>query len=107
MHIWGSESPHASVEFVRVSPNANVSCALSKGKLYGPFFSTEGTVTCIAYLDKLVMCWWLQLKEFLGRSIFQQYGESPHHHLDVREFMDEQIPEIWIVRGESTPWLQT
>jgi hypothetical protein len=56
MHIWGSESPHASVEFVRVSPNANVSCALSKGKLYGPFFSTEGTVTCIAYLDKLVMC---------------------------------------------------
>jgi hypothetical protein len=36
--IWGSENPRASLEHVRDSPKVNVFCALSKERVYGPFF---------------------------------------------------------------------
>jgi hypothetical protein len=51
--IWGSENPRASLEHVRDSPKVNVFCALSKEKVYGPFFFMEKTITGIVYLDML------------------------------------------------------
>jgi hypothetical protein len=51
--MWGSENPHVSLEHVHDSPKVNVFCALSKGKVYGPFFFKETTITGILYLDML------------------------------------------------------
>jgi hypothetical protein len=50
--IWGSENPHVSLERVRDSPKVILFCALSKERVYGPFF-LETTVTGITYLDTL------------------------------------------------------
>ena len=38
VRIWGEENPHASVKHVRDSLKVNVFCAISKIRLYGPFF---------------------------------------------------------------------
>ncbi|PNF19367.1 hypothetical protein B7P43_G06707 [Cryptotermes secundus] len=51
--IWGSENPRVSLEHVRDSPKVNVFCALSKYRVYGPFFSMKTTITSIVYLDML------------------------------------------------------
>jgi hypothetical protein len=51
--IWGSENPHESFERVRDSPKVIVFAAMSREKLYGPFFFIEPTVTGIVYLDVL------------------------------------------------------
>jgi hypothetical protein len=51
--FWGSENPHVSVEFVCHSPKVNMFCALSKAKVYFPFFFVEGTVAGITYLDMI------------------------------------------------------
>jgi len=50
VRIWGSENPHAYVEHQRDSPKANVFCAISSQKVYGPFFFAEETVTGMTYL---------------------------------------------------------
>jgi hypothetical protein len=84
--IWGSENPDASVGFM---------C-----DLYGPFFFAEHTITGVMYLDiwELWLC--PQLKEdFSGYLLFQQDGTLPDYHLDMREFLDEQLPRSWIVHG--------
>jgi len=78
--IWGSENPDASVEFMLH---------------YGPFFFTEHTVTGVTDILELWLC--CQLKEdFPGYLLFCQDGEPPDYHLDVREFLDEQLPRGWI-----------
>ncbi|KAG8229973.1 hypothetical protein J437_LFUL008547 [Ladona fulva] len=43
IRIRGNENPHESVEHERDSPKVNVFAALSREKLYGPFFFIEST----------------------------------------------------------------
>jgi hypothetical protein len=50
--IWGSENPRVSLERVRDSPKVNTFCALSKERVYSPFF-VETAITGIMYLDML------------------------------------------------------
>ncbi|CAI6343896.1 unnamed protein product [Macrosiphum euphorbiae] len=38
VRIWALEQPHATVEHQRDSPKINVFCAISRKKVYGPFF---------------------------------------------------------------------
>lgn len=51
--IWGSQKPFSFNEFQRDSPKVNVWCALSRRKIYGPFFFSEPTVTGTNYTDML------------------------------------------------------
>ncbi|PNF24476.1 hypothetical protein B7P43_G06841 [Cryptotermes secundus] len=51
--IWSSENPPVSLEHVRDKAKLNVFCALSKERVYGPFFFIETTITGIVYLDML------------------------------------------------------
>jgi hypothetical protein len=51
--IWSSENPRVFLEHVRDSLKVNVFCALSKEKVYGPFFFMEMIITGIVYLDML------------------------------------------------------
>lgn len=53
VRIWGSENLHEMVQVQRDSPKINVFCAVSRRKVYGPFFFGEATVTGTSYLDPL------------------------------------------------------
>jgi len=77
VRIWGTENPHATMEYVRDSPKVNLFCAVSSCKVYGPFFFTEPTVIGINYLDMLQLWLILQLHEDSEDFIFQQDGALP------------------------------
>jgi hypothetical protein len=53
LRIWGMENPHATIEHELDSPKVNVFCAISRTKVYGPFFFMEKTVSGHSYLDML------------------------------------------------------
>lgn len=83
VRIWGKENPHGTVEHERDSTKVDVFCAISKKKVYGPFFF-EGNVNGDVYLQMLQN--WLidQLIENEDESlIFQQDGAPPHWKLTV------------------------
>lgn len=98
VRIWGTEQPHEIVQHERDSPKFNVFCAVSREKVYGPFFFVENTVTGITYLDMLENYLFPQLETDSNDFIYQQDGAPPHWHLEVREFLNQRIPGRWIGR---------
>lgn len=104
--IWGSEPPHLQLQHVRASPKVNVFCALSKTKVYGPFFFQEKTVNGIVYLDMLEQFLIPQIDadDQEGHIQFQQDGAPPHYLTDVRDCLNMRFPGRWIGRGGPTTW---
>ena len=98
VRIWGSQNPRAFVMLVRDSPKVNVFCAMSQTKVYGPFFFGEKTVTGTSYLDMLTLWLFPQLTEDSDNFVFQQDGAPPHWMLDVREYLNHELPNRWIGR---------
>lgn len=99
VRIWGTENPHAFVTFERDSPKLNVFCAMSHRKVYGPFFFfCENTVTGTSYLDMLNLWLFPQLNNDSDNFVFQQDGAPPHWKLDVREYLNHELPHRWIGR---------
>jgi hypothetical protein len=45
VRVWETENPHVTLEHERDSPKMKVFGAISKEKVYGPFFFLENTVT--------------------------------------------------------------
>jgi hypothetical protein len=45
VRIWGSEKPVSVVQMERDSPRVNVFCAVSRRRVFGPFFFAEKSVT--------------------------------------------------------------
>jgi len=80
-------NPLTIIEDKRDSPKVNVFCAISKTKVYGPFFFNENTVNGRSYLEMLQTWLFLQLNNDSDNQIFQQDGAPPHWHLDVRSFL--------------------
>jgi hypothetical protein len=99
IRIWRSEDPHETVQHERDSPKVNVFCAMSKGKIYGPFFFAEATVNGIAYLDLLTEWFLPQLIEDENNFILQQDGAQPHFDTEVRKFLNDNFPRRWIGRA--------
>lgn len=98
VRIWGTEQPHQIVQHERDSPKVNVFCAISRNKVYGPFFFAENTVTGITYLDMLENYLFPQLETDSNDFIYQQDGAPPHWNLHVREFLNGRLPQRWIGR---------
>lgn len=98
VRIWGSENPHEVVALQRDSPKLNVFCAISKRKVYGPFFFGEKTVTGNSYLDMLQLWLFPQLQEEPENFIWQQDGAPPHWHISVRNWLNDVVPDRWIGR---------
>ena len=101
VRIWGSENSHAYIEHVRDSPKVNVFCAVYSSKVYGPFFFAEKTVSGITYLDMLKIWLFPQLKEDMQNFIFQQDGAPPHWYLEVRKFLNNELPQHRIGRSAA------
>ena len=84
VRIWGSEKPHAYVEYQHDSPKVNVFCAISSQKVYGTFFFAEETITGMTYLDT-VQVWLMPQLQNIPTFIFQQDGSPAHFHHEVRQ----------------------
>jgi hypothetical protein len=99
--ICGKEDPHESFEHKRDSPKVNVFAAMSREKLYGPFFFIESTVTGIIYLDMLREWLMPQLQDDIPDLIYQQDGAPPHFHNEMMSYPHEHLCNRWIWRGGS------
>jgi hypothetical protein len=99
VRVWGTENPHVTLEYERDSPEVNVLCAISKKKVYGPFFFVKNTVTGNSYLDMLTIWRLPQLEEDSNDFIFQQDGALPHFHMAVRNHLNAHLPQRWIGRA--------
>lgn len=99
--IWGSENPHETLQHARDSPKVNVFCALSKNKMYGPYFFQETTINGIVYLDMLQQFLIPQIDEDdRERNVyFMHDGAPPHYLTDVRDFLNDRFPGQWIGRA--------
>lgn len=105
--IWGSENPRETLEHVRDSPKVNVFCAMSKFKVYGPFFFMERNVNGVIYLDMLENFLIPQLDEDEQHAVpfyYQQDGAPPHFLTEVRDFLDGRFPGRWIGRAGPIAW---
>jgi hypothetical protein len=61
--------------------------------------------TTIIMMDMLVLWLLSQMREgFPSHLLFQQDGAPSNFHLNVRVFLDEQLPESWIGYGRPIPW---
>lgn len=99
VRIWGTQNPHATLEFERNSPKVNVFCAVTERAVYGPFFFEGLTVTGQIYLEML-QNWLLPRLAAEGDDyIFQQDGAPPHWSVNVRTFLNTNLPNRWIGRA--------
>jgi len=82
-------------------PKVNKFCALSKDKVYSPFFA-EHTIISMTYIRHSGTVMTAPAEEGLYLYLlFQQNGALPHYHFDMREFLDEELPGSWIVHGTN------
>ena len=98
--ICGTEHPHSMLEHVQDSLKMNMFSAISKKRVYGPFFFEGTTVNSEAYLDMLQN--WLMGLLFDGEQanfIFQQDGEPSHWSLIVRQYLITTLHSRWIGRA--------
>lgn len=104
--IWGSENPHIYQEYVRDSPKVTVWCAISRRKMYGPFFFAEPTVNSAAYIDMLEQFFFPQLEQdnLIGNVYFQQDGAPPHFALQTQNVLNLTFGNKWIGRGGPITW---
>jgi hypothetical protein len=68
-------------------------------KVYGSLFFIENIVTGISYVDMLINWLMPQLYEDSHDFIFQQDGVPAHFHLDVRHYLNANLPQRWIGRA--------
>jgi hypothetical protein len=84
----------------RDSPKVNVFCAVSRRRVFGPFFFADKSVTGQVYL-KMLQNWLMpQLAE--KEFIFQQDGVPPHWHMGVREYLSRNLPGRLIGRASAS-----
>ena len=96
---WAPENLDVHVDKAVNLPGVNVWCGLSATGFMGPFFF-EGTVTGEAYLEMLRSSILPAIRALYGNSevFYQQDGERPHYHRDVRAFLDEYLQGHWVGR---------
>jgi hypothetical protein len=93
----GLRKPTSNNIVSRASPNANVFCALSVNKVYGPFVFAENTIICMSYLDILQLWLLPKLEVDLDNTfLLQQYGAPPHYKRAVANFLSVEVHDWWI-----------
>lgn len=102
---WSTENPHWYQEKPLHSRRTTVWAAISRTKVYGPFFFDE-TITSERYLDMLKNQFLPTLSNHEKRNmIFMHDGAPPHWGVKVRDWLDQRFPHRWMGRGSPTmPW---
>jgi len=100
VRIWGSENPHAYVEYQHDSPKVHVFCAISSQKVYSPFFFVEETITGMTYLYMLQL-WLMPQLQNIPTFIFQQDGSPAHFHCEVHQYLSTVLSGRWVGRASG------
>lgn len=104
VRIWGTENPHERREVARDSEKVTVWCAMSANQVFGPYYFDSPIVTGESYKQLLTNYFLPMLPSLPPDAIFQQDGAPPHYSLEVRQLLDEKLPDSWIGRGGPTRW---
>jgi len=79
---WGSQNPHALIEMERDSPKVNVFCAISRRRVFVPFFFAEDSGNGKVYQDMLEN--WLMPNSRIGRYRGTFTNKTGPHHTGIR-----------------------
>jgi hypothetical protein len=101
VRMWGPEQPRRVIEHERGRTKVNVFCAMSKTKIYRPFFFAEKTIEGFSYLDMLQSWLFPQPEQDEADIILQQDRAPPHFHRELRIHLNETLPHRWISRGTN------
>jgi hypothetical protein len=102
---WAPTNPHWSTEKGLHSPKTTVWAAISRKKVYGPFFFDQ-TITSERYLEMLQQSFYASLTRREKQTmIFMQDGAPPHWGLTVRAWLNDKFQQRWMGRGSpNMPW---
>lgn len=95
--FWKSENPRVVIEHERYSPELYVFCAVSRGKVYGPFFFYGNTIKGTLCLQ-MIKDWLYPRLQVDGDDFYLQQEWNPlHWSLKVRKCLqNDQLPQRWI-----------
>ena len=99
---WANENTNIVQEKIVNLPGIAAWCGLSSRGLIGPYFFEE-TVTDQTYLQmvEIMIPRLNDLFENENEVYFQQDGNPPHFHVNVRNFLDRTFNQRWIGRRGS------
>ena len=99
---WSTENPHWHHEQPLHSQRTTVWAAISKSKVYGPFFFDD-SINSERYLEMLRSQFYPRLTNDEKRNmVFMHDGAPTHWGIRVRTWLDQQFPQRWMGRGSPT-----
>lgn len=106
-HIWAEENPFATREaHSQHKFSVNVWCGVIDNKLIGPHIFPH-RLTGEVYLDFLQNILPVLLDDAdvnVAGMYYQHDGASVHYRVIVRNFLNENFPNLWIGRGGPNNW---
>lgn len=95
--VYGEQKNREMVKHVlQYSPKVKVFCAVSHTRVYRPFFFARTQWLAGIYLN-MFREWLLpQLQEDKAKFIFIQDGAPPHGHMEVWNYLDQNLPQCRI-----------
>lgn len=107
-HVWSDENPHATVESnFQHKFSVNVWCGMVDGYLIGPYI-LENRLTGEHYLSFLRNELTTLLEEVpinIRMQMYYQHDGAPAHYArQVKEYLNQEYPGLWIGRGGPVKW---
>lgn len=96
--IRGLENSYEFEEVFCDSKKAMVRCALSIYDVIGPYFFDDPIVIGHSHLHSWINYFILMLSGLPATTIFQKVGAPFHYSREVRDFLDDKMPGLWIGR---------
>lgn len=104
---WSQTNPHWIEEHSQVDPRVMVWCGIHNKRIIGPYFF-DNTVNSESYLEVLENILSPYLDEIpissLTKTYFQQDGAPAHFALCVRNWLNRNLPDMWIGRRGPIEW---
>ena len=79
-------------------------CAVTRENVIGPYFFEDGNADGEKNRNMLINYAFPRFATLRQDYIFQQYGAPAHYSSRVRNYFDNERPNIWIGRGGPVYW---
>ena len=99
--FWAASNPGIQIPVPHTSAGLMVWAGVTSSRLIGPYIF-EGPVTGESYLQMLDQYLWPQISR--RRFYFQQDGAPAHYAQNVRQWLDDKLPNRWIGRRGPIEW---
>ena len=102
---YSMDNPHLTYETQLNQPGITVWAGISCKGVFGPIFF-DSPVNSELYLQMLEDTVMPDLRQEYGDEefYFQQDGAPPHYGVDVRNFLNRELPNNWIGRRGAIEW---